>query len=375
MRQGNVMIAGRALQSALYRHRYYAKQALGLANRVLPRRTGRWLRGLAEQVAFRVVPQYQGDTLPPIFHYWSGRYVAPLLARIGIGRPEDLFFIETERHARKTGRPISVVSLGTGSCSLEVSLAAALRERGIQATLECVDINASLIQQATTNARALGLTDCMSFKVADCTHYARPAPADVIIVNQFLHHVEDLEAFCASLAHMLAPDGLLLTADMVGRNGHLPWPAVDSVVQSHWKALSPAQQFDRFYNARRTHYAAVDHASYSNEGVRAQDIVHCLSNSFDFTTFLTFGGAIMPFVERRVGFNFDPQDAADRTFIDEVAERDQTALLNAEYPGSNMIAVLRHKGCAQPGAFHPVTPAEHIRMTADQLSLAAKRLS
>lgn len=109
--------------------------------------------------------------------------------------------------------------------------------------------------------------------------------------------------------------------------------------------------------------------------MRAQDIVHCLSNSFDFTTFLTFGGAIMPFVERRVGFNFDPQDAADRTFIDEVAERDQTALLNAEYPGSNMIAVLRHKGCAQPGVFHPVTPAEHIRMTADQLSLAAKRLS
>ena len=40
MRQGNVMIAGRALQSALYRHRYYAKQALGLLTGSFPGEPG-----------------------------------------------------------------------------------------------------------------------------------------------------------------------------------------------------------------------------------------------------------------------------------------------------------------------------------------------
>lgn len=364
------MIAGQPLRGFIYRHRYFAKHVLGFANRMLPDWAGRKLRSTVEQIAFRIVPAYQGDTLPPIFHYWSGRHVAPRLARIGLRRPEKLYLVETEKQARQqSGRTVSVVSFGTGACALELWLATTLREKGISARIECVDFNSTLIRQATRKAHTLGLSDCMSFQVADCNHFVSQGRADVIVVNQFFHHVENLEGFCANLNRLLKSDGVLLTADMVGRNGHMPWPAVDVPVQAHWEQLDPVQKFDRYFRARRRRYTAVDHSTYSNEGVRAQDVVRCLANDFDFSTFLTFGGAIMPFVERRIGFNFDPDHAPDQAFINRVAKRDDEALSRGDYPASNMIAVLRHKGRVRQPIFDPVSPDQHMRMTARQTAL------
>lgn len=362
------MAATQVLQGFIYRHRLFAKQALRFANRLLPAWAGRRLRGLAEQVAFRIVPDYQGDTLPPIFHYWSGRHVAPRLARIGLQRPEDLYLIESGRRARELRGPVSITSFGAGACGLELWLAASLRAQGIDAHIRCVDFNPALIRRGKASAEAMGLAGCMSFTVADCNRRHDYAGADVIVVNQFFHHVENLADFCADLQRALKPDGILLTADMVGRNGHLPWPSVDAMVQAHWQELDGRQTFDRYFNAQRSRYAPVNHAAYSNEGVCAQDIVSCLGNSFDFSTFITFGGAIMPFVERRIGFNFDPERGADRAFINRVAERDDEALARGDYPGSNMVAVLRHKGTVESPTFDPVSPEQHVRMTARELA-------
>lgn len=360
-----------AVHGLVYRHRRIAKQAIAAANRVLPLALARRLRMLAEQVAFRVVPAYQGETLPPIFHYWSGSRLAPWLAESGLSSPEDLYFTESLKRARELGGQVRIASFGAGACSLELSLAAALCEHGVSPEIECVDLNASLLDSARARADALGLADRMRFTVADCNRPLARVGLDVIVVNQFFHHVEDLETFCNTLRAALAPDGVLLTSDIVGRNGHVPWPAVDRVVQAHWQDLPQARTRDRhFGNKVQRRYVAVNHAAYSNEGVHAQDVVACLAQSFDFETFLTFGAAIIPFVERRIGFNFDRDDAADRDFINRVADADEAAIASGAYPASNMVATLRHRGRARNSRFDPVSPGRHVEMTREQLALA-----
>lgn len=58
-----------SLKALVYRHRLLDKQAIAWSARLLPASASRRLRAMAERIAFNVTPQYQGDTLPPIFQY------------------------------------------------------------------------------------------------------------------------------------------------------------------------------------------------------------------------------------------------------------------------------------------------------------------
>ena len=358
-----------ALKTWIYRNRRYAKQLLGAAGRVLPAPLSRRLRALAEQVAFRVVPEYQGDTLPPIFGYWSGRYVGPMAERIGVVSPDEMYLTESRNIALRKGR-VAIASIGSGACWMELSLLARLREEGVDARMLCVDFNAALMRTAEEEANSRGLGEWLSVGTFDCNRPFTLDSVDVLIVNQFFHHVEDLEIFVASLRRSLDPEGVLLTSDVVGRNGHVLWPTVDSIVQEFWRKLPEDRRFDRYFSERRERYLSVNHAAYSNEGVRAQDVVASLLSEFEFERFLTFGGAIMPFVERRIGFNFDPGSADDAAFIDQLAVLDMARIEAGDYPASNMIAVLRHKGRVTSRTFIPVTPEQHVAATARQIALA-----
>lgn len=206
----------------------------------------------------------------------------------------------------------------------------------------------------------------MGFAVYDCNKLPDSLIGDIIIVNQFFHHVEELEAFCEGLSKALAPEGRLLSSDVVGRNVHLLWPDTEAAVQRFWADLPQEKRMDRYYGKAHRIYRPVDHAAYSNEGVRAQDVVGCLADQFEFEVFYTFGGSVMPFVERRIGFNFDPANPDDQSFIDRIHEEDARALSDQEYPAVNMIAAMRHRGHARRRVFVPVSPSEHVRLTRSQ---------
>lgn len=357
------MFDKRRLLTLLYPHRRVVKRGLTLVNRVLPRPLSRRVSAAAEKLAFLATPGYQGDTLPPIFHYWSRRYLAPKLASLGLESPEQLYFRESLRHASAHGGRVSILSLGSGAAHMEVALLARLLATGIDARIECIDFNPGLKSIADAEACRHGVQDALSFRVADCNALVARGTYDIVIVNQFFHHVENLEGFCGAIRAQLAPGGRLLTCDVIGRNGHALWPSVDRHVQRAWRTLEESRRFDRNFNACRHSYASIDHAAYSNEGIRAQDIVACLLRHFEFELFVSYGARIMPFVERRVGFNFDPALESDRIFIDRVADADETAIAAGEYPASNMVAVLGHRGTVADRCHVPVSPHEHVRST------------
>lgn len=361
---------GRACADFLYRHRRLGKRALALSRGLLPEAPSRRLAGIAERVAFWAVPEYQGDTLPPIFHYWSNRHVAPILARFGFGSPEDLYFRAIREHAAAHPGPVSVASFGSGAATLELELLARLRSNGLDIRFACFDLNRNLMARARAAAQSAGLSDRFEFHLADCDRIRSAGTHDILIINQFLHHVRNIEGFCAMLRRSLAQHGAVLSCDVVGRNGHLPWPSVYRQVQSNWRSLREEQRFDRHFGARRDAYQPVDHAAYSNEGVRAQDVVAALAKELAFEIFITYGAAVMPFVERRIGFNLDPANSDDCGFIDRIATEDAEAIAAALYPASNMIAVLRHPDHARPQRYFPVDPQTHIRLTLAELAVA-----
>ena len=351
-----------------YRHRAPAKRAIVALRRLLPAPLARRFMLAMEKVAFTLTPAHQGDTLPPAFHAWSQRWVRPKFERLGATSPEDLYRVEIRRHAQAMeGRELRIVSLGAGAGDLELRLMQWLGENGVRVRMDCVDLNPRLMQMGESRARELRLGERMRFFAADATGFHATQAYDVLVVNQLFHHVADLEEFCVALARLLAPDGVLLSSDMVGRNGHLPWPDVDAQVQSFWRELSPAQTIDAGDGKRKDRYPPVDHAAYSNEGVRAQDVVTCLDDAFDFEVFLTFGAAIMPFVERRFGFNF-AADGADTELLDRFAATDDARVARGDYPASNMFAVLRHRGRATRQVFEPIDPRRHIALTRAQLA-------
>jgi SAM-dependent methyltransferase len=357
------------LRKLVHRHRLLGKRLLSAANRVLPAWAASRLSAMAEQVAFRVVPAYQEDTLPPIFHHWSERCLRPRLAELGFDSPADFYYAAIRDHGAAHPGPVAVLSLGSGACAMELQLAERLRGEGLAAVIECVDFNAALMRQAEAQAATRGLDPWLRFTVRDCTKIASLEPKDVIIVNEFFHHIAELEGVCAQLRGLLQPEGTLVSFDVIGRNGHQLWPAVDEVVQRHWAALPAAQRHDGYFGRVTPRYLSVDHAAYSNEGVRAQDVVACLLREFDFELFLTYGAAVMPFVERRAGFNFSPDRAEDRALLDRIADEDAAALRARAYPASNMVLRLRHRGRVGATVFDPVSPQEHVALTATQQRL------
>jgi 2-polyprenyl-3-methyl-5-hydroxy-6-metoxy-1,4-benzoquinol methylase len=350
----------------IYRHRLLGKRIIAMLVRVLPTAASRRLLALAERAAFSLTPQYQGETLPPIFRYWSSRYLAPDAQRLGIGSPEAFFLKHIRQSAAAGYSPVRVLSVGTGTGSMEMGLAAQLQTAGIGVQIRCLDFNPTLMQRAAVTAKERQLEALMTFQTLDCNQpFALPLH-DVIIVNQFFHHVTELETLCHSLRESLAPHGVLVSSDIIGRNGHQLWPDVETEVQRIWATLSSAQRHDRHFNVNLARYRPINHAAYSNEGVRAQDIVGCLLAEFDFELFFSFGAAIVPFIERRIGFNFDPQQATDRALIDRVQAMDAAALASTHYPAANMIAALRHKGDVRHAVHEPVSPEQHVLLTRQQ---------
>lgn len=361
-----------SLTHAIYRNRLLGKRVLASVGRWLPAWLFRPLRSAAEQLAFRVRPDYQSDTLPPIFHYWSERYIAPIMERLGIGSPDQFYFDEIVRQAPSTSGTTRIISFGSGACNLELSLVQRLTEAGIDCHLTCIDFNAKLLATAKSNASERTLSGHISFIVQDCNRPSHLGNADVIIVNQFFHHVEQLEIFVAALNAALDDDGVLLSSDVIGRNGHLLWPDVGTMVSRYWETLAPVQRMDRYFDSVQNEYVQVDHSAYSNEGIRAQDVVESLLQHFDFETFLTFGGCIIPFVERRIGFNFDPANECDTAFIDRVQAADALALESEAFPAANMLALLRKKGCAKHQSHYPVSAERHVAMTREQRDKLAR---
>jgi len=326
-----------------------------------PAPVARRIRLMVERATFRMTPGIHD--LPPIFHYWSNKYLRPELEALGFDSPEDFYFLVARDRAKQTNGRIRCLGVASGRCETEIGLARRLLEAGISVQFTCLDLNRHLLEDARGLCRQAGLQDRFRF---ECVELGRdepaPAPAyDFAMANQCLHHFQELEAALDFVHGALVADGVFATCDVIGRNGHQLWPEARAEVDRIWAGLPERLRRDRTRGGSAAQFHDYDHSNVGFEGIRAQEVLPLLVERFHFERFVPFACLVLPFVERRFGWNFDAGNAADRELIDDIARRDQQLLHEGVLKPTQLIAAMRKQPVPQLHSRFPFTPAECIR--------------
>jgi hypothetical protein len=97
------------------------------------------------------------------------------------------------------------------------------------------------------------------------------------------------------------------------------------------------------------------------EGIRSQDILPSMIDSFHFESFLAFGNIIDVFVDRAFGHNLNVAREEDCAFIDRVALLDDRLIDEGIVKPTHMIARLRKQPVEQVICYRHWTPEFCIR--------------
>jgi SAM-dependent methyltransferase len=301
------------------------------------------LHTLIAQASFADVTEVHA--LPPIYHYWSERYLAPTMRQFGSHSIEDFFVNEIVPVLDRSGdaEVARLLSVGSGNCDFEVDLACRLRDRGCSGFLiECMDISPTMLARGAALAEQRGVAGRLARVQADFNRWS-PSKAGsyrAIIANQSLHHVVNLEGLFDAIRCALGSGGKFVLSDMIGRNGHMRWPEALKMVGPFWQELPMSYRLNRRLKVVQQTYEDFDNSRAGYEGVRAQDILPLLLERFNFLRFIPFANIIDVFIGRDIGPNFDPAREWDRNFIDRVARADQEAIEQGRIKPTHLIASL-----------------------------------
>lgn len=312
--------------------------------------------------------QVEVHELPPIFHYWSNRYLRPINEEFGFSHPEQ--FIEVRLataydHARKVdgSKHVRFVSLGSGNCDAEVRIAKILVASGrSEFVLECLDINPDMLARGRALAHQSGVERQVVPVLGDFNRWVPTGHYQAVLANQSLHHVVELEHLFDAIATGLAPDGEFVVSDMIGRNGHRRWPEALEIVQEFWSEMPPSYRFNRQLQRQEDTFMDWDCSVEGFEGIRAQDILPLMLQRFGFRMFLAYGNVIDPFIDRGFGHNFDADGEWDREFIDRIHARDEAGIMSGQVKPTHMLAVLCNDRSVQPAVWKHLTPEFCVRV-------------
>lgn len=303
--------------------------------------------------------------LPPIFHYWSNKYLLPKIEAFGFRHPDD-FFVK-QFAARMTDASASgtrhFISIGAGNCDTEVRVAKALLAEGHDGfVIECLELNPAMIERGRAYALEQGVADHIRPVIGDFNQWTPDKPYHAVMANQSLHHVLNLEGLFDSVRDAIRPtNGTLVTSDMIGRNGHLRWPEALAIVEEYWQRLAPRYRYDRQLRRQEDAFVNWDCSVEGFEGIRAQDILPLLIRRFHFDMFVPFSNIISPFIDRSFGPNFDVESPEDRALIDEIHARDEREMLSGRIKPTQMFAVLSLDHTRSMKTIPPMTPLFCVR--------------
>jgi SAM-dependent methyltransferase len=353
---------GRKLKAILQRLRHSPTQDRAKANMQNQTSTPEYDARIAAETAIFAKQTVVHD-LPPIYHYWSNTHLRPQLETFGFSHPDEFYALYLERSlADSHQRPARFVSLGCGNCDTEVRVARMLVDRGItQFTLECVDINAAMLDRGRTLAEEAGVAAQIVPVQGDFNRWQPNQKYDAVMANQSLHHVVELEHLFSAIASALAPGGRFVTSDIIGRNGHMLWPEAMSVLRESWSELPDSYRYNVQLRRQQHEFQDWDCSREGFEGIRAQDILPLLLERFDFELFMGFANIIDPFIGRSFGPHFDVDSEQDRAFIDRVHARDQTEILAGRIKPTHMLAVMQNKPFAKQSCWQHLTPEFCVR--------------
>jgi SAM-dependent methyltransferase len=303
------------------------------------------------------------NELPPIFHYWSNKYLRPIFEEYGFSSSDEFFATYLLESARRCAAQNPVfVSIGSGNCDAEVRIAQILLKAGLtNFTIECVDMNPHMLQRGREMADREGVAERIAFVESDFNTWKAPRKYAGIMANQSLHHVLNLEGLFDEIKGSLLPRAYFITHDMIGRNGHQRWPEALDAVHQFWQELPESYRFNRLLNRHEDLYINWDCSSESFEGIRAQDILPLLLERFEFRLFIGFANIVDVFIERCFGHNFDAEQEWDRKFVDRLHEFDERSFHDGTLKPTHMAAVMSVEPVSDHVYSRGLSPQQSVR--------------
>jgi ubiquinone/menaquinone biosynthesis C-methylase UbiE len=300
--------------------------------------------------------------LPPIFHYWSNKYLLPKLRRLGFESISDVFLQYITRiSAEKRNVVCKIVSIGAGNCDFEIALAKSLLARRIaNFHFECLEINPSMLVRGERHAQSEQIEKYFTFSASDVNEWRPKGGFEIALANHSLHHVVQLEALFDTIKVGLAQGGAFVINDMIGRNGHMRWPEALEIVERFWKYLPRSHKYNHQLKRVEEDFVNWDCSREGFEGIRAQDIIPELLKTYQFDLILGFANAIDVFIDRGFGPNFDVNCDWDRLYIDQVHDADQELLDRGQLKPTHMVAALMRED-SHPKVYKHLTPAFCVR--------------
>ena len=289
--------------------------------------------------------EYDEHVREEIEHY--GRIYLEDDARESLMQPVPAAWIEAETRAaalirQATGNDLlghildrlrstkgaRMLSLGSGPGGVELEVARHVPEA---ATL-CMDINPDLLQLGRERAAAEALA--VEFAETDLNTVDLPAAAfDVVFCHAALHHVIELERLMQEIVRTLRPGGVLLTVDVVTRNGYLMWPETREIVAAIWQAL-PAR-----FRVNHTVYDApliddeiweADSSTAGMECARSEAILPAIAECFEALHYVPYFSLSRRFFDTMYGPSYDLQAPLDKAVFDWIWEMDVHHLATAK---------------------------------------------
>jgi ubiquinone/menaquinone biosynthesis C-methylase UbiE len=190
--------------------------------------------------------------LPEIFHYWSNKYLRPMIEESGHQSINDFFaknlIISAQRTKQKTP---TFLSVGAGNCDTEISIAKEINKQGFtDFKIECLEINQRMLERGKAEAESEGLMNQLIFTAGDFNTWTAKRQYAGIFANQSLHHVSDLEHLFSEIQDCLDEMGSFVISDMIGRNGHQRYPKALEIVHQYWRQLPEKKKYNHIL--RRT---------------------------------------------------------------------------------------------------------------------------
>lgn len=256
--------------------------------------------------------------LPDIFHVWSHYSLGPGIREVfEVESVNDFYKRAVHEACVDRNRESRILSIGCGDGDVEIELAKSLLEEGFRSfVIEGADISPVLIDRFSEKVQSLDLHRFIKPTVVDVNKTKPASKFDVVMANHSLHHIVELESTFDTVFECLNDTGILVTSDMIGRNGHMRWPETKALLDIFWPLLSEKQKYHHQLQRLDIH-EFVDHdcSGEGFEGIRAQDILYEILQRFHPYRFLGFGGFIDILVDRGYGHGFDANDEKDRSFI------------------------------------------------------------
>ena len=256
--------------------------------------------------------------LPPIYHYWIAKHIRPRMCSVFGVSNVLLFYAGCAAEAfRQPGASRRIISLGAGECVHEISLIKKLLEMGeTDFVIEGLELSPLRSERAQANARKEGVQQFLEINESDLNRWVPSRRYSTVIAKDTLHHVVELEHLFDSIHEALEDEGIFVTTDMIGRNGHMRWPEALEIIQEIWKFIPDHYKTNHQLKRVEHEYVNWDCSKTGFEGIRAQDILPLLVEKFSFNAFLGFGNLPDIFIGRGFGHNLSVDDPHDTGFID-----------------------------------------------------------